>query len=641
MLMRLIRAVIITVITTAMCVGCTTGQSEEQSPAADIEDTPVFIDVETAASELRAAYWGSHGWTIQLPEYSDCLFAEFGYHLLRYNIAENTIESAVKWTDHQGLAAMWRFSPDGNYAISYKVNHSDGSQVSKTFLIDFLNKEISYISNTLDSINADEMLPSAFQDGLNLKTWTGNNTRELDNYTLVYEWREDGLGYGLYAYDEMMQKREIALIRDSLLANDLPYVIVDGELICSMIPMDHDSRAYLGYYKFVLIDVESGSMIQEYPINTGPVEMELFLFLENEGEQPSNSDLIYDSLLTINVPAQIGNPETSFQDFFASLGVTEWSLMSYDENVTRGDDKGAFVTYDLGSAGLFTVCVFQNMNGSWDVEYWRFLNPNTPILQSLIEKAIADILAYEHTDESEWNKETFRSNTIDSVMYGDTTLEYVYYCFENDNGQGGRGMILAELGSRILGSRDNVPKGWATGEEWFSKLYPLEIVTLPPFNIDALGFSKFEALAAKALIDEKNRYYHDALIVTHIHHAKEDGDALTLWVTGLFSCYTLYEKKLVMTSGGEIRACIEFKKDPANQYIVTNITQAMDGSDYPLSIKAFCEPIPGLYEEMMDFNFYDELQPKIIDALRKHMNAAGLIGIYLYDESWDRRTLLS
>ena len=77
------------------------------------------------------------------------------------------------------------------------------------------------------------------------------------------------------------------------------------------------------------------------------------------------TDLNSDSLLSIDVPVQIGNHETSFRDFFASLGVTEWSLTGYDENVTRGDDKGALVTYDLGDAGQFTVCVFQNMNGSW------------------------------------------------------------------------------------------------------------------------------------------------------------------------------------------------------------------------------------------------------------------------------------
>jgi len=286
------------------------------------------------------------------------------------------------------------------------------------------------------------------------------------------------------------------------------------------------------------------------------------------------------------------------------------------------------------------VTIFRNANGSWDVEDWRFINPNTQVIQSLIEKAITDIQAYEHTDESEWNKSAFRSNTILSIMYGDDALWYIYYCFNNGAGLSERGMILAELGSRILGFRDNVPKGWKTGEEWFSQLRPLEITKLPAFDIDALGFSEYETLAANAIIDHISRYYSNALVVTRIHHANEDSDKLTLWVTGWFSCYMLYEKKLDMTSGGEIRACIEFEKDATNSFVVTNYTEGRDGAEYISSIKAFCEPVQGLYEEMIDYDFI-ELEHIMIDALRKYLKATGLTGIYLFDESWDRRTLLS
>jgi len=345
-------------------------------------------------------------------------------------------------------------------------------------------------------------------------------------------------------------------------------------------------------------------------------------------------------ILPINVPVHIDDPETSFHDFFASLGITEWSLTSYDKEVIYGDDVVAFVSYDLGNDAIFMATIFQNMNGSWDVERWYFHNPNAQIVYSLIEKAIEDILAYERSSECEWNKSAFRSNTILGLMFGDVALEYVFYCFENGKGQGDRGMILAELGSHILGSRDNVPSGWRTGEEWFSQLEPLEIVALPPFDIGALGFPKYEEMAAKSIIDELSRFHSNMLAVTHIHHVKEEDDMLTLWVTGWFSSYSLYEKKLVMTTGGEIRARIEYKKDAENQYVVVNFIQSQDGGSYLSSIEAFCLPIPGLFEEMIDYNFTD-LKPKMIDALQRHFETVGLVGIYLYDEAWGLRTQLT
>jgi hypothetical protein len=73
--------------------------------------------------------------------------------------------------------------------------------------------------------------------------------------------------------------------------------------------------------------------------------------------------------------------------------------------------------------------------------------------------------------------------------------------------------------------------------------------------------------------------------------------------------------------------------------IILVFAQNQDGADYPISIKAFCKPIPGLYEEMMDYGWAD-IEPKTIDALRKHIVGAGLSGIY-YQDNWERRTQLS
>ncbi len=45
------------------------------------------------------------------------------------------------------------------------------------------------------------------------------------------------------------------------------YVVVNFDTICAMIPEDENHMGDLGYYKFVLIDVSTDTIIKECPIN--------------------------------------------------------------------------------------------------------------------------------------------------------------------------------------------------------------------------------------------------------------------------------------------------------------------------------------------------------------------------------------
>jgi hypothetical protein len=287
----------------------------EKSPAGDniSENSPSFINIQTAAIELRSAYWGSHGWAIGLPEHSDYMFAIFGSYLLRYNIAGNTIDKVVKRTCPPGFEPSWRLSTDGRYALSYQSPFPDGTGSGPVALLKFDGGGVTHVSDTTDMFST-ELLPQHIRDAFNFSTWgwDGVKPRALDNYTLVYEYVE-GVGNCLYAYDGSGQKREIPELRNSLLSSELPYVVVDGKTICTLIPMDYNSRAYLGYYKFALIDLESGKVIRECPINTGPVDLSLMPWLDEEASPlPANAS---------------DNPPIAYESInlsFLSMGVFAW-----------------------------------------------------------------------------------------------------------------------------------------------------------------------------------------------------------------------------------------------------------------------------------------------------------------------------
>jgi hypothetical protein len=115
--------------------------------------------------------------------------------------------------------------------------------------------------------------------------------------------------------------------------------------------------------------------------------------------------------------------------------------------------------------------------------------------------------------------------------------------------------------------------------------------------------------------------------MVRVHRSQQDGSKLSMWVTGSTASFELYGTKLVQSGGGENRVYLEFEsKDGV--YELSQITKAEDGSGYAPSIEAFCAPIPGLYNEMMEYEWYEDLRTKMIDALKIYLNQAGLTGVY-------------
>ena len=110
-------------------------------------NVPEFVDIGTAASELRWAYWGSHGWWLCLPRSSDYLFATLGSYVLRYDIASNAIDRALKMTTEQGFEPAWSFAPDGKTALAHIRRLSDGMNQGTDFFLEFDKQIVTNMGN--------------------------------------------------------------------------------------------------------------------------------------------------------------------------------------------------------------------------------------------------------------------------------------------------------------------------------------------------------------------------------------------------------------------------------------------------------------------------------------------------------------
>lgn len=218
-----------------------------------------------------------------LPSQSNYLYAQLYPYVIRYDIGANTIDRAVKWVfpSEDFLEVMWRFTPDGKYALAYSALDEnyiyDPPNIS---FLDFNDSKSLYSVNSLSDLNLDK-LPAKLREGFDVETLQWNdenkyNTRNL-NFTPKIEYNPN-TGSALYVHDKNGQKQEISALRNSLVRNELPYVVIDSETIGSIVPVDEESSAFLGYYRFVFINVANNEIIQECAINTGLTDAEKSAF---------------------------------------------------------------------------------------------------------------------------------------------------------------------------------------------------------------------------------------------------------------------------------------------------------------------------------------------------------------------------
>jgi hypothetical protein len=229
---------------------------------------------------------------------------------------------------------------------------------------------------------------------------------------------------------------------------------------------------------------------------------------------------------------------------------------------------------------------------------------------------------------------------IEIANYGEPAYKYMTGQFANGKGKGERGDLMAEACIEILGYRNNVPKGWKSGEEWYSQLKPLEIVPLPPVN-PPKG-KTLEELATAAALKRYKPYNENGVVMVapYVFDKFEEGDMLTIWVTVDFQQYLLYEKKLVQISGGVVPAAIKLRKGSDGSYAFAEYIEAKDGAGFVPSIKEFCKQKSGVAEKIIEqYGKHKELAAKIHESLIAYLKVNNLTGIYLEDFNGEQTPL--
>lgn len=345
----------------------------------------------------------------------------------------------------------------------------------------------------------------------------------------------------------------------------------------------------------------------------------------------------YGDPVHIALPVMLDDPEKMLVDYFKSVGFNA-SLVKTDDNIVIYGEKGLNLIFDLGDEMAFYADVLKREKDGavkWELTGSSFGNPKGRLLAGLVEDGLDAIIAMKGSDESDWNKQAFHDNTLLYFeKYGTPALDYMLAQFEKGGGKGERGMLMAEACSRILGSAYNVPAGWKSGEEWYSQLKPLQVVSLPPVSRPAGNTP--EELATAAALERYSPYEKGGIVLVapHVFDSYEKDNTLTVWATVLEQQYVLYGEKLVESSAGIIPAAIKFKKDANGRYTLDKYIEARDGSGFAPSIREFCKPKKGVAEKILKhYGEYGDLFVKMNENLIQYLKDNNLAGIILEDHT--------
>ena len=209
------------------CTGNT--ESLDNSPTVSEQYTPRFFEIDAGKLAIRDLVFVAEGWALRYrPNY---LFAMLSNFVVRYNITENRVDRIVELGElPEGYYFVMSFSQDGRYSIVFLAPIPGWENVGdhkNYFLMDFDEEQVTLISTTFDSVQT-ENLPGEVESRSNHIVFVANEARP-------------------------------AGITDAL--------IMSSGQIGAIMPADSEMELELGFYKFVIIDADTGEIIQEYALN--------------------------------------------------------------------------------------------------------------------------------------------------------------------------------------------------------------------------------------------------------------------------------------------------------------------------------------------------------------------------------------
>ena len=266
-LKRLLLIVILLVISVLIFSGCS-----KQTESEVTSEKPVFVKKEDVTEEIKALIYGSDGWIFQHPFGSKYVYAQAGYYLIRYNISKNSIDRVMDISKMTHFNHAINFSADGRYAVMHSNYEFFSYSPKSIYFVDFEESKVLFLAESDEDFTVN-LLPKKLRGGFNEDrlSWD-TDVQNLDklNYEIVSEYNPTK-GILWYAVNKAGKKLELTELRISLSPmgiDGIPCVAVSPDAIISIVPIENDPAQflYLGYSKFIMIELSTGNVIQECAI---------------------------------------------------------------------------------------------------------------------------------------------------------------------------------------------------------------------------------------------------------------------------------------------------------------------------------------------------------------------------------------
>ena len=223
--------------------GFTACDTQEITQSVDEIYTPKFMDIEQGKVSLQSYDYITMGWSLRAR--GSYFFAVHGNKVLRYNSLENKVDRIVDMGEYykNGLSFLTSFSSDGRYMINYSSDPHYGKNSYNYFLVDFENETSEFLCENLNDSNIKKIINQKIPG------------------QIKPEMRDDGLGFDIAEPEPIDIGKEL---EEKITPGHYATLDPTAKTICAIMPVRKELEWQLGYYKFAVIDVESGDIAQEY-----------------------------------------------------------------------------------------------------------------------------------------------------------------------------------------------------------------------------------------------------------------------------------------------------------------------------------------------------------------------------------------
>lgn len=336
---------------------------------------------------------------------------------------------------------------------------------------------------------------------------------------------------------------------------------------------------------------------------------------------PIRGFVLTDSLIRDEVPDQDDPDLIQVVRYFENTGIKGHLSGLHQGPFGQRDvyftlDNGGTASYFLFGSGFYLYGMNWDFTGIGDDDLALFLDYYLGLLVDVQNNLSPEehLRVGYYGDLGQSNQDAVLSNGISALeSKGEQWLSVLLAKLAAHDGKDQLNSFRAMAASRMLGKRDATPVDPSEGCGWYDALTFANQDDLPPVDAALYEEDPTYRMVTQALISymrEKHASWggrrdvdstKTCVIVTlDVHQVRETGGKLVLWASVAENEYALYDgKRYQNVSGSWVPSRITMERDRDGQWILSELIQAEDGTQYKPSILAFCEGNEDLAQKLM------------------------------------------